>query len=400
MLRLALLSGLALSCVAALAQHSASEMTEWGPYDGAVKRPQDILGYEPGSKHTTYMEQQRVVETIVQATPSRTKYFEFGKSWEGRTLRAVAISSPENIANLATLKQKWAKAAKGQPVDANTPALVWINETIHGDEAASFESAMYLIYNLAATRNGDMLQTLKNAVVIVNPCYNPDGHERFVVWQRSMAVGSPDPSSPEHRQPSWVSGRYNHYRFDMNRDRVAMSQAETKAEVSAFLSWNPQVYVDQHGEVETYFFPPTAMSLNSNVDRERYKKWTEVFGRACGAAFDSRGWGYYVRDVFDFYGPIYLDTFSTLSGAIGMTFETEMAEIRLTNSDGSERTLLGGMAKHLTAAIATIRAAANNKTELLQSFVQYKASAVNGSALGGKRFFAAQFASSAGAGEW
>lgn len=391
MLRLAFLCA-AFATVLGVCQHRPEELFEWGPYDSAVKRPQDILPYAPGAKHTTYMEQQKVIETILAAAPTRTRYFELGSSWEGRPLRAVAISTPENIKRLDALRQIWGQASQGKPVPPDTPALVWINENIHGDEAASFESAMYLIYNLASSKNGDLLRAMKDAVVIVNPCYNPDGHERYVVWQRSIAVGSPDPAAPEHRSPAWVSGRYNHYRFDMNRDRVAMSQKETRAEVSAILNWNPHVYVDQHGEVETYFFPPTSMSLNNNVDRDRYKKWTEVFGRACGVAFDRRGWGYYVRDVFDFYGPIYLDTFATLTGAIGMTFETDMAEIRRTNGDGSERTLLGGMAKHLVAAIATIRSAAANKDELLKSYVQYKASAMEGSGLMGRRYFAAQFA--------
>ncbi|PNA19374.1 hypothetical protein C1X58_30205, partial [Pseudomonas sp. FW215-R4] len=65
---------------------------------------------------------------------------------------------------------------------ADLPAIVWINECIHGNETASFESAMWLTYNLVASRADRIETALNDVVVMVNPVYNPDGHERYVVY--------------------------------------------------------------------------------------------------------------------------------------------------------------------------------------------------------------------------
>ena len=221
------------------------------PYDSGIPKPETVLGYQPGEAHTNFRDQERVYAALLQAAPKRTKMFEFGKSWEGRPLRVIAISSEENIKNLETHRQNMAKLATGDPAQAplkaKVPVFVWVNETVHGNESASFESGMWLAYNLLASKSPKVSDALKDVVVLINPVFNPDGHERFVVWNRSIAVGSDHPLAFETREPRWVHGRTNHYRFDMNRDRVAFSQAETQAEAKELLRWNPQVYTTQFG---------------------------------------------------------------------------------------------------------------------------------------------------------
>jgi hypothetical protein len=355
-----------------------------GPYNPSVPKPESILGYGPGEHETTFSEQDRVVRAISDGAKAKVVYIPYGKTAEGRRLRVLAISSPENIRKLEAIRADIGKLADGTgnaaEITKNCPVIVWVNECIHGNEPASFEDAMWLAYNLAASENPAVEKALKNAVVILNPCYNPDGHERFVVWYNSVAVGSSDPGSLEHREPAETYGRLNHYRFDMNRDRIAMSQDETKEEVAEYLRWNPQVYADQHGQVSTYFFPPASLSVNVNVDRDRYHKWAEVFGHATGQAFDNQGFAYYVKDVFDLYYPGYLDSWTTLSGAIGMTHETDGSyAINELRDDGSIATLRGSMARHFTSAVAVIESAADHREELLQSFAAYRAQAANGS---------------------
>lgn len=364
----------------------------YGRYDASVPRPSRVLGYEIGDRHTTYFGQQRVVEAICAATKNRTRYIEYGRTNEGRPLRVIAISSPENMARLDQIRaanQKLADGTGDANVIKNNPTIVWINQTIHGDEAASFESGMQLLYNLTASQNPAITDLLKNTVVMLNPCFNADGHERFVVWQNSIAVGSPDPGAIEQTDSRINNGRTNHYRFDMNRDRVSFSQVETQQEIAELLKWNPQTYVDQHGEVETYFFPPTAMSNHAFMDRDRYTKWTDIYGRATAKAFDKNGWGYFIKDTFDMYYPGYLDNFATMSGAIGMTHETDAANIARTDSDGVMRTLWGGAAKHFTSALAVIRAASENRQALLQSYSDFKSAAVAGKNIGPNRYMVA-----------
>ena len=85
----------------------------------------------------------------------------------------------------------------------------------------------------------------------------------------------------------------------------------------------------------------------------------EIFGRANAAAFDRYGWMYYSRDVFDFYGPFYWDSWPSLTGAIGMTYETDCGGWK--GSSGAARTarccsFRDGIAKHFVTAMATIEA--------------------------------------------
>jgi hypothetical protein len=349
------------------------------PYDSSIPTPETTLGYSIGERTTNFRDQERTLMAIAESAGARVKVIEFGKSWEGRPLRLYAVSSPENMARLEQIRQDNLERNEGKSAKMDDPALVWVNECIHGDETASFESAMELIYNLAASRSPKVTEMLSKAVVLVNPCYNPDGHERYTVYYDSIATGSPEAGAFETSQPSTIYGRLNHYRFDMNRDRVAMSQQETREEVAEFLKWHPQVYVDQHGQVETYFFPPNAMSQNANVDRDRVNKWTDIFGRATGKSFDAQGWSYFVKDTFDLYYPGYLDSFTTLSGAIGMTHETDGGRVLAhRRGDDTVVTLLDGVKKHFTSALAVIGSASEHRSDLLTSFVGFKQKAVSG----------------------
>ena len=354
-----------------------------GPFDRAVPQPENTLGYKIGARITVYRDQDRVMESLAASSGGKAKRIDYGMTNDRLPLRVYAISTPKNIARLDAIHAAIEKAAQtGVAPAADIPAIVWVNETIHGNEPASFEAGMMLAYNLIAGR-GSFSKALDNVVVILNPCYNPDGHERYAVTYNSYAHGDYAPGNYETFEAPLFWGRTNHYRFDMNRDRVSFSQKETQAEVALMQSWRPQVYLDQHGQVNNYFFPPNPMSINTNVDRNRLNKWTDIFGRASAKAFDKTGWSYFVRDEFDFYYPGYLDSHSTLSGAIGMTHETDGGkELFKTREDGSIVSLREGAAKHMTSALACIQAAAERKSELLADWAAYKKSAVTGAFAG------------------
>ncbi len=356
-----------------------------GPYDGSIPRPESILGYGPGERTTVYRDQERVVDAIVAAAKGRARKIVYGSSVEGRPLRVVAVSSSANIARLDEIRKAHEELANGKGDPAKTVPIVWIDECIHGDETASFETGMWTLYNLVASR-GELAKALDRCVVMINPVYNPDGHERYAVYYNSIATGSGAPDAFEGQVPSTALGRLNHYRFDMNRDRVAFSQPETRQEFPTMLAWGPQVYIDQHGQVASYFFPPEPLSINANVDRARNAKWTDRLGRATAKAFDARGLGYFTKEEFDLYYPGYLDASTTLSGAIGMTHETDGGRrLASERADGSTVTLRQGAYKHFVSAVAVVKASAANGPELLADYATFKRRQCDGSAAGSFR---------------
>jgi hypothetical protein len=103
----------------------------------------------------------------------------------------------------------------------------------------------------------------------------------------------------------------------------------------------------------------------------------EIFGRANASAFDRHGWMYYARDAFDFYAPIYWDVWPSLTGAIGMTYETDCYfALQMKREDGSLCTFRAAVAKHFVSAMATIEATAANKTQRVQDWVKFRREAI------------------------
>jgi len=347
-----------------------------GPYRAAVPRPDSLLGHAIGTRHTMYHQQQAVLEAMVKASPDRARMEVTGTTAEGKVMRLVIISSPANIARLDGIRKdlgdladpRASDAARAQGIIAGTPAVAILSHSIHGNEPAGFEAAMMTAYTLLASESPDIASLLDSVVVIINPSQNPDGHERFAAWNNSVAQASSEPAALEQSEPWSIQGRYNHYRFDMNRDLLALSQAETRATAGAVRRWHPQLFVDLHSTTPQFFFPPAAAPVNANVPASSIA-WLEAFGRGNAAAFDRFGWQYYVRDVFDLFYPGYWDTWPSLQGATGMTFETDGGpELMLRKSDGSVTSFREGIAHHVVASLATLRTLARHRTERLRDY--------------------------------
>lgn len=383
----ALLLTLCLLSVRAQRDDSQFDFYARGPFRENVPRPQSLLRFDVGQFHTNYAQMERVIERIAQAAPDRMRVTDIGETNEHRMMHLVAISSPENINRLDEIKRNIARLAdprglspaETQRLITSTPVIVWLNYTIHGNESASFETMMQVVYQLAASNEAATLDILKNTVALVNVCANPDGHERFVTWYNSVGIGNPDPLSVEHREPWSVYGRVNHYRFDLNRDNVTATQVETRNVQRAYLEWNPQVFVDHHGQPSQFFFPPAAEPINPNLPSEPTARWLAAFGRANAAQFDARNWDFYVRDIFDLFYPGYWDSWPSLNGATGMTYETDSGGFKGLNwkrDDDTIVTLRSGIAKHFVASLTTLETAARNRVERLKDFYEFRHSGI------------------------
>jgi hypothetical protein len=358
-----------------------------GPYRENVPRPQSILRFDVGEHHTTYAQMEQVIEKIAAAAPDRVKIFDIGLTPEYRMQHLVAISSPENISRLDEIKAQNARlvdprvttTAEANAIAQSNPAIAWMAYTIHGNESASFETFMQVVYQLAASNEPATLDLLRNTVVLVLTGENPDGHERFVSWHNSISVASPDRNAVEKREPWSIWGRVNHYRFNLNRDTLAFNQKESRNMQRAYMEWNAQVAVDHHGQTTQFFFPPVALPINPNLPQPQYNKWLDVYGRANAAAFEKNRWEYYVRDVFDAFYPGYWDMYPSLQGATGMTYETDSGGpqgIFWTRDDGTIVTFRSAIAKHYIASMTTLEVTSRNKTDRIRDFYDFRARAM------------------------
>jgi hypothetical protein len=362
---------------------------EHGPYRAELPRPSAVLGYEAGDFQTTYAQYETLLREYQQHS-DRLRVTQIGQTQEHRKLYLLAISSANNLAHLEEFKDQLGKLADPralgnspelEQIFAKTPVVVWLSYSIHGSESAAFECGIQVLYQLLASDDAALEKALDQTIILINPCQNPDGHERFVTWYNAHGAGRPENYSFEHHEPWSITGRLNHNFFDLNRDLISLSQPESRAATAAFLQWHPQVLADHHGQVKDYFFPPPALPINPNLPDSLSNKWLDLFGKSNAAAFDKLGWSYYVRDVFDLFYPGYWDSWSSLHGATGMTYETDGGGPRgyqWLRSDGTLLTLRDGIAKHFTASLNTVMTAAANREPRLRDYREFFAASISG----------------------
>lgn len=373
----------ALLCLPATVTAQAFEFSARPPYRSEVPRPAALLGYEPGAFHTDYAGMERVVDAIARAAPGRVRVFTYGASEERRALRVVAVTHPDNAARLDQIRvaigeltdPRRTTPARAREIASREPVIVWLNYANDGDESAAFEAALQVLWHFAASEDSITLATLRNAVVLINPAHNPESHERFVAWYNAFGTGVAERAALEHDAPWGMESNNNHYQIDLNRDALALTQRETRALVAEFRRWNPQVFVDHHGQLDRYFFAPVAIPVNPMLPPHTLT-WLERFGRANGEAFDRHGWPYFVRDVFDLYYPGYWDSWPALNGATGMTYETDGGGgmgLAWRRDDGTVATLRGAIAKHYVASLTTVETAARHREERLRDYYDFRA---------------------------
>nr|MBA3440993.1 hypothetical protein [Pyrinomonadaceae bacterium] len=259
--------------------------------------------------------------------------------------------------------------------------VAWMNHANDGNESAAFESAIQTSYQLAAGTDEVTRLILERLVTIINPAHNPESHERFVAWYNSVQVtrdGTADRAAAEHHAPWGMNTNNNHYQIDLNRDAFFLTQPETIQLVRAFNDWNPVVFVDHHGQTKNMFFPPPADAVNQNVTASQLD-WMNRYGNVIGEAFDRRGWSYYRRGRFDLFYAGFWDSWPTLNGSIGMTFETDGGGnkgLAYEREDKTILTLRDGVLHHHTGTMATLKLTAENKEQRLRDLYGYKKSAI------------------------
>jgi hypothetical protein len=336
----------------------------------AQPSPETFLGHAVGE---TFTPQHRILEYFAELDRASdlVELRTIGESYEGRPLVLAVITSQRNHARLAEIQRNAEALATGQAgaVVDGMPAIVWLAFGVHGNESSSSEAAMVVAASLVG--NAERKALLDDLVVVIDPLSNPDGRERYIGWYR-QTVGTKanaDPQAFEHLE-AWPGGRFNHYLVDMNRDWAWMSQKETQARVAAYWQWHPQVYVDFHemSHQSSYFFPPDAKPINANLPKD-VERWLDLFGRANASAFTSRNWPFFVGEQFDLFYPGYGDSWPSLHGAIGMTYEMAgggRAGLVVERQDGSMMTLADRVQRHAVAGIETINTAAANREGLLR----------------------------------
>lgn len=342
-----------------------------------LKSPDQFLGYELGDRFTRHHKVVEYFQHVANARPGNVKFIQYGETYEHRPLVIAIIASDENFKNLETIRMdNLRRTGFEQGTPSTNVAMVWLSYNVHGNEANSMEASMKTLYDLANPRNSKTQEWLKNTVVIIDPCINPDGRDRYANFynQYGNFPADPSPDAKEHREP-WPGGRANHYLFDLNRDWAWQSQIESQARIKLYNQWMPHVHVDFHEQSynNPYYFAPAAEPLHEVISKWQ-REFEIMIGKNNAKYFDENGWLYFTKERFDLYYPSYGDTYPTYSGAIGMTYEQGgggFGGLTITTKEGDPLTLKDRLTHHYTNGLSTVEVTAKNASRVTEEFEKY-----------------------------
>ena len=337
-----------------------------------LQSPSNFLGYEIGTQFSRHADVVDYFEHVA-ANSEMVTYRTYGKTNERRPLTYAIISSPKNMANIDNIRRDNLKNIGLENGSANPEtAIVWLSYNVHGNEASSTEAAMNTVYKLITEKQA----WLENTVVILDPCVNPDGRDRYANWYNQVKATPYDISqdAAEHSEP-WPGGRPNHYLFDLNRDWAWATQIETQQRLKVYNTWMPHVHVDFHeqGINEPYYFAPAAEPYHEIITQFQRDFQTQI-GKNHAKYFDQEGWLFFTRERFDLLYPSYGDTYPTFMGAIGMTYEQAghgRAGLGILTDEGYVLTLVDRMELHTTTGLSTVEMSAKNAAKLNTEFKKF-----------------------------
>ncbi len=342
------------------------------PFNTEIPSPEEFLGYPIGDQHTRHDQIVAYMEKLAELSDRATITY-YGKTHERRKLVILNVSNPDNIANLESLRVAHIEAVgPSSTVDlSNQPVFINLGYNVHGNEASTSEAALLTAYTLVASLNENIIDILDKSVVFIDPTINPDGRDRHTHWANTHK-GDPlvdDPMDIEHSEIS-PSGRTNHYYFDLNRDWWLAIHPESRGKLTWYHQWYPNVVTDFHemGTNSTYFFEP--MKANASKDpimpKENYTTLNETFARYFSNGLNEIGSMYFTKEVFDGTYPGYGSSYPDLQGGLGILFEqaSSRGHAQRQNS-GEQLTFAFAIRNQYVSSIATLKAAVENKSILI-----------------------------------
>lgn len=355
--------------------------------DAKIPTLAEVVGHRWGAEISSHAEIERYVHALAKAAPDRCQLIQTGKSYQGKALYNLVITSADDFKQLETLRKQNLDLADSRVtaeknaavIAAKAPAVVFLAYCVHGNETSPSDAALMTAYHLLADKRAETREMLDKLIVIIDPLQNPDGRDRFVFFHRE-ARGNFDQDNPlaADRIERWPGGRSNHYLFDMNRDWYLQTQQESVARVAAFLRWKPQIFVDAHemGANSNFFFDPSTEPYNPHT-LKRQKDWHMKIGRVHAEHFDRHGFAYTTREMFDAFGPQYGSTWPTMHGSIGILWEQAGVRGRvIRKNDETKLYYHDGVRHHYISGLATLEAAAKNREQLLLDFHRNNADSV------------------------
>ncbi len=211
-----------------------------------------------------YAETMAYFEHLDAASP-QVVMLEFGTTPQGRAMKAVIVSS-EGVST------PQAAHATGKPV-------VFIQAAIHPGENEGKDVLMALVRDL--TVSGKHADLVDEAVLVLVPIFNIDGHERFGPFNRINQNG-----------PEAMGWRATAQNLNLNRDYAKLDAPETQAWVRLWHAWNPDLLVDMHNTngADYQYAMTWAFETAQNIETPLATWQRRAFDGVLKPALEKQGW--------------------------------------------------------------------------------------------------------------
>ena len=340
-----------------------SELFPGAVFDPAIPTQEASTGVRSGARPLRHAELMRYLEALDDASP-RARLTRYAETHEGRPMVVFAVGDEATIARLDEFREEHARRvdprgrAAGEDGAAlqDAKAVAWLAYGIHGDELSSSDAAAALAYRLVAGEDEASRALRRDLLILIDPCENPDGRERFLAQTSSFAHAVPNPDTEDLSHSTvWPWGRGNHYLFDLNRDWFSLVHPES-ARSGVIASWNPQLVVDSHemGSHDTYLFSPSRHPFNP-YKPAALAGWAQRFAGDQAAALDRHGYG---------------SSWGSYLGAVGILYEMSSTAGTLVNQrTGTVRTFAEAVEHQATSSMANLGTLADNREAILDDYV-------------------------------
>ena len=341
-------------------------------YDQSIPTPKEVIGHEVGEWHVTHDKLYYYMKELAEAS-DRVSITEYARSHENRPLVYLTITSEKNRENLEEIRlehKKLTDPSESGSVDIdNMPVVIYQGNSIHGNEPSGGNGALATAYYLAAAQGAYIDDLLDNAIILLDPCYNPDGFQRFSSWVNSHKGKNliSDPNSREYNEV-WPRGRTNHYWFDLNRDWLLLTHPESQGRIKHFHHWKPDILTDHHemGSNSTFFFQPGIPSRTNPNTPKLNQELTAEIATFHAAALDEIGSLYYSQESFDDYYYGKGSTYPDAQGCIGILFEQASSRGHYQATDHGILTFPFSIRNQVATMLSTQKAGLALRKDLLE----------------------------------
>ena len=344
--------------------------------------PPGSFGHEVGEWHVTHDKLYGYMK-LLDGLSGRAVWEDYGRSWEGRPLGQLIITSEKNMARLEEIRLEHLKLsdpAVARSVNtAEMPLIIKLGYGVHGNESSAQNASLLTAYYLVAGQGAEINEILDKCVILVDPSLNPDGLQRHSTWvnmHRGMTLAT-DPAGREFNE-AWPGGRTNHYWFDLNRDYLMLQHPESVGRVAAFHRWMPNINTDHHemGANATFFFQPGVQSRNNPVVPPDNQALTAGIGSYHAKYLDSIGSLYYTEESFDDYYLGKGSSYPDAHGSIGILFEQAGTKGHLREVPGGVLSFPFAIRNQFAVSLSTIEAGMNMRVKLLDMQREFYLSAL------------------------